>query len=208
MIVLPSLAGLTPAVRPAFVRAMANKYEHKSGFVAPKIQRFLTLKCRFNAVETPFVAAQCGHAFFWRRPEPRIVSSRRVVIRCITSCGNECGLSNDDHSICLPTLATALSKRNRTHDFSRKKACWHMCWPHAVIPLRDRLSIKWLGLLLDAAPGTIASPALFFLPLPHRDRTRAFGLTCVTQTGADPAGHCFHWPGGVHRGKRVRGYLA
>ncbi len=36
---LAIVAGLTPAVRPAFVRAMANQYEQKLWPVAPKIQR-------------------------------------------------------------------------------------------------------------------------------------------------------------------------
>jgi hypothetical protein len=43
---LAIFAGLTPAVRPAFVRAMAHQYEQKFRLVAPKIQRVLTLERR------------------------------------------------------------------------------------------------------------------------------------------------------------------
>lgn len=46
MIVSPSLTGLTPAVRPAFGRAMANQYVQKSQLVAPEVQRVLTFKRR------------------------------------------------------------------------------------------------------------------------------------------------------------------
>jgi len=46
MIVSPSLTGLTPAVRPASLRAMANQYEQKFRLVAPEVQRIWTVERR------------------------------------------------------------------------------------------------------------------------------------------------------------------
>ena len=152
MIVSPSLTGLTPAVRPASLRAMANQYEQKSQLVAPEVQRVLTFK---------------------RRTLASLMQSKRCHMRAnadvsflaiLDDANRSFARSSDSMQGWSKSLgyldraagpARHLRDGNRTRGFSRQKSVLADVLVHDKILLRYELLINYLRSIFDSAPGTI-----------------------------------------------------
>jgi hypothetical protein len=125
MIVSPSLTGLTPAVRPAFVRAMANQYEQKSQLVAPEVQRVLTFKRR-----TLVSLMRSKRCYMLANTDVPFLAILDDANRSFARSGDS--MHGWSKSLgCFDRAAgprTSFATGIEPAAFQGKKACWLSCW--------------------------------------------------------------------------------